>query len=330
MPFSSFSSDALVAATVLACGLLLAGCGRQAPAGGDAAATQRQVVDALGAHVAVPARPKRVVVLSELDLDAALALGLRPVGSTSGRGQAGLPDYLARLAAGVEPVGRFAEPSMERVLALEPDLILAGGNPEPQQLAQLAQIAPTVVSFKPGEGWQDSLRRIAVVLGREPQAEAVLAAYRQRVDALRQRLDGRPGEQASIARWTPQGPVYMLGDAFAGRVLADLGFGRPLLQRAPGAGHSAPLSREALADIDGDWLFIGRFASGSHADPAGLAALLEQPEFRELRAVRAGQVREVDAALWTSVGGPLAAQALIEQIGELLVAKGAPVATPYL
>ena len=53
-----------------------------------AVADTRQIEDAFGHPVTVPSAPQRVITLSELDLDAALALGITPVGTINGRGQA--------------------------------------------------------------------------------------------------------------------------------------------------------------------------------------------------------------------------------------------------
>ncbi len=51
-----------------------------------ALADTRQVSDAMGNTVNVPETPKRVITLSEIDLDTALALGVIPVGTINGRG----------------------------------------------------------------------------------------------------------------------------------------------------------------------------------------------------------------------------------------------------
>ncbi len=66
----------------------------QAQAGSET----RQVTDADGKTQVVPAQPKRVVVLSEIDLDSALTLGLQPVGTVNGCGQSTLPRYLLQQA----------------------------------------------------------------------------------------------------------------------------------------------------------------------------------------------------------------------------------------
>jgi len=287
------------------------------------AQAQRLVRDALGREQALPAvAPGRVLALSERDLDCLLALGLKPLASTQGRAQAGFPPYLAARAEGVASLGQFAHPSLDRVLAARPDLILAGGLADAKLLAQLERIAPTLSSHSGADPWPLSLQRVANWLGREAAAADLMQRYAQRVAGLRQRLAAQQGRTVSLVRWTPQGPAYMKGQAFAGLLLGELGLARPPRQQEAGPGHSAPLSREALAEIDADWLFIGMFGSGAAHDPQALAALLAQPEFRELRAARAGRVRQVDAALWTVTGGPLAALAVLDDVERLMLSVG--------
>lgn len=283
-----------------------------------ALAAERTLVDAAGRTVSVPAAPVRILALSELDLDSLLALGIRPAGATRGRGQQTAPRYLGKEAAAIASVGNFASPVPDLAIALQPDLILAGGIPDPALLARLAKIAPTVVTYKPGEHWQAALLRIGGAVGRQGQAESVLAAYRQRTQQLRTRLQAQRGTSVSVVRWNPQGPAYMLRDAFASVVLADLQLARPASQQQPGAAHSPPLSMEALPLIDADWLFVGTLDG---AAGAALQAASASPAFRRLRAVREGRMRAVDGSLWTGPGGPLAANAILADVERALLAK---------
>jgi iron complex transport system substrate-binding protein len=129
----------------------------------DAAATARLLTDAAGRAVEVPAHPARIVTLTELDLDSALALGLTPVGSVNGRGQLALPAYLADKSAGIESVGSLAEPSLEKIVALDPDLIIVG-NPIPaieELMEELQQIAPVFVTWSAARTGKPRSRRSA-------------------------------------------------------------------------------------------------------------------------------------------------------------------------
>ena len=277
----------------------------------------RPVTDALGQVHQVPDHPSRVVTLSEIDLDIALALGITPIGAVNGRGQSALPRYLA--AAGgqkVPSIGALDNPNLELVLALEPDLILTGPL-KPDQLALLNQIAPTLVTANWGAPWQETLHRVAGILNRQAEATSFMARYEARLAQARQQLAPHQGESLSIVRWNPKGPAYMHRDAFASRVIQQLGLVRPPQQQEPGHTHSPSLSLESLARLDGDWLVIGTLStSGEAVDAMEQAA--QSPAFRQMGAIQRGHYGRVDGSLWTSVGGPLAALQVIEDVEQLL------------
>ncbi|MDN3518858.1 ABC transporter substrate-binding protein [Aquisalimonas lutea] len=283
-------------------------------------AETRTMTDVTGAEVAVPEQPERVVALSERDLDALLALGLDPAGTTSGRGQNDVPGYLRERADDVPIVGHFMQPSLGRLVELQPDLILAGGLPDAQLIGRLRRIAPTVVTYRADDDWRSAFRNAAEALGREQRYRAFLERYRQRVADLRAAIGADADATVSIVRWNPRGPMYMQHDAFASTVIRDLGLARPAAQQEPGVAHSPPLSLEALERIDGDWLFLGTLRREGDARRA-LERAREMPAFRGLRAVRNGRVVEVDGSLWTSLGGPLAALAVLEDIEQAMVPR---------
>ncbi|WP_290437469.1 ABC transporter substrate-binding protein [Aeromonas caviae] len=192
----------------LAAVLMLASLvGFQAQAGSET----RQVTDADGKTQVVPAQPKRVVVLSEIDLDSALTLGLQPVGTVNGRGQSTLPRYLLDKAGKeIAVVGDLDNPNLETLIDLEPDLILTGQT-KPELLALLKEIAPTVVTGNWGEPWKTVFGRSADAMNRGAEAKAFLTRYEARLAEARSKLAQHQGEQMSIVRWNPKGPSYMHG-----------------------------------------------------------------------------------------------------------------------
>lgn len=294
--------------------------------GSTALGANRTIEDALGNTVSVPSEPRRVVTLSEIDLDAALALGVTPIGAVNGRGQAAPPRYLDSAALkGIAVVGDLDNPNLETLLELEPDLILTGPV-KPEQLAVLSAIAPTVITFDWAQPWQQTLQNTARALNREAQATTVLATYQARIAEARERLAAHQGETFSIVRWNPKGPSYMFKDAFASRVIEDLALVRPPHQQDPGHTHSMALSLESLQLLDADWLVIGTLATSGEAVEA-LAQARDTVAFQQLAAIRNGHYAAVDGSLWTSLGGPQAALALIEDIEHLLEQK-APATTP--
>lgn len=278
--------------------------------------------DITGFEVTLSQAPQRLVVLSEMDLDMLLALGITPVGTTAGRGQPGIPRYLAQYQQlqDIRLVGRLGQPSLDELVQLQPDLILVGGVINPQQLKQLRKIAPTAVSYQSADDWQTALQRVAGWLKKDATATQFIQDYQQQVQSIRQQLGDQQQATVSVVRWNPQGPGYMLQDAFVSHVLADLQLQRPTAQRQPGPGHSPPLSLEALSLIDGDWLFVGTLTVSGKAVDA-MQTMQQMPVYQSLKAVQNKQVVNVDGSLWTSVGGPLAAMAVLKDVADSMTPK---------
>ncbi|MBN0048042.1 iron-siderophore ABC transporter substrate-binding protein [Streptomyces actuosus] len=312
---------ALAAVTLTAATLSLAACGSSdgASGNGEPAATGTvTVTDATGTEVKVPEHPRRVLALSETDLDSALALGVKPVGLTAGRGQQGAPAYLAEQAGGIPVVGAVTGPDIEKVVRARPDVILAGQTADAQVLQQLRRIAPTVVTIDGGKNWKSALQLTGKALGRTNEAEDFLADYDRKVAALKKDLGSRAGASVSVARYSAKGTAVMQQGVFISDVLKDLGFRRPGIQNDKGEGHSTPISDENLSEIDGDWLFIGTLDSGGK-DAGLLDTLAEKPAYRQLKAVGSGQAVQIDGSMWTSLGGAQAALKVLGDIREAMV-----------
>ncbi|MGW0608397.1 ABC transporter substrate-binding protein [Streptomyces sp. NPDC002640] len=308
------------AAAAVAGALTLTACGggetKDAAAEGGDKGAKVSVTDASGKKVEVPQDPKRVVVLSEMDLDSSLALGVKPVGLTAGRGQQGAPAYLTEQAAGIPVVGAVTGPDIEKVVEAKPDVILAGQLVDEQVLQQLQAVAPTVVTIDNTKNWKTALEITGQVLGKENEAKTFLSDYDAKVEALKGKLGDKAGAEVSVARYSPKGTAVMQQGVFISDVLKDLGFARPGIQNEKGEGHSTPLSDENLAEIDGDWLFIGTLTP---ADGTLLDKLQAKPAFAELKAVKSDSVTEIDGSKWTSLGGALAAVSVLEDIEKAMV-----------
>jgi iron complex transport system substrate-binding protein len=324
-------SGAAVCAALVAC-LTLAGCGGNPDTQGASGAT-RSVVDAEGTTVKVPEDVRRLVTLSEPTLDGSLALGVTPVGTTTGRGQSTVPHYLADDAGDIALLGGVAQPDFEAIAAAEPDLILVDGtsiNNNPDAMSILRRIAPTVSTGYAGGDWRANFDLVADALDRTAEAEDVLAAYDQEVVEARAQLTAYADDTFSIVRWQGSSASLILTELPPGMALTDLGLRRPEAQDHPGRGHSEPVSLENLDQIDADYMFFGTLGgssvgnadAGGDSDVAGAERALEAarqvPGFSGLEAVRADHVIPVDGSLWTSTGGPLLMSRIVTSVVEAL------------
>ncbi|MBC9713437.1 iron-siderophore ABC transporter substrate-binding protein [Streptomyces sp. TRM66268-LWL] len=310
-----------------AAALLLAGCGGSDSEGSKAKSTDkaaaaggtRTVKDATGKAIEVPANPKRIVTLTQEDLDAVLALGLKPAGITNGQGLSKPPAYLEDEVEGVPVVGNLLQPVMDKVIAAKPDLILAGDMQDERVLKQLREITPaTLVTMAPTDDWKLSLRGIGNAVNKLDAANKVIADYDSAAKSAGDALGKAKGSEVSIVRWNPDGPSWMENKQFAGGVALDMGLKRPKAQDKDGNAHTPALSLEKINEIDGDWLFL------STLTPDGEKALKEvqgKPAYKELGAVKNNHVTTVDGSVWSTRGGPLAALVVLDDIKTALTAK---------
>lgn len=319
-----------VLALTLAAAFALAGCGEAVHP--DEVPT-RTVTDASGRSMQVPANPQRIVALSEPTLDGALALGLTPVGTITGRGQSTVPNYLAELARDIPLLGGVSAPNYEAIAKADPDLILVDGtsiNNNADAIGILRNIAPTFESGLAGGDWRANFALVADALGRRDQAQDVMDAYDAKVTQVTSRLGGFRRDTFSVVRWQGGSASLILKELPAGIALSDLGLRRPAGQDKRGRGHSEPVSLENLADIDADQIFFGTLggssagnpSAGGRSDVAGaedaLEAAMKVPGFTSLTAVRNNRVHLVDGSLWTSTGGPLLMSRLIDSVESAL------------
>ena len=311
-PLAAPASVALAAAAALALSACGGGSGGGAsePSASASETTVTTVSTAFG-DVPVPAEPQSVVALAESALDVALAVGVTPVGTTASRGGTEPPAYLGEEAAAVPVVGTVREPNLEAVVEAAPDLILAASGLDQAQYAALSAIAPTVVPEAAATGdWQAPLRTYAQALGAEEELTERLDAVTARAEAVAAGggLDGT----AAVLRWMETGPVLMSSALMPSALLAAAGADAVPAAAALGAApHSDPLSLENLGEVDADHLFLAAFGQGGDT---ALAAAQGDPAFARLEAAQSGATTEVDGGVWTSSSGPIAAEAVLDDI----------------
>lgn len=95
----------------------------------------------------IPVNPQRIATLMDARLLApAIALGIKPIATTTYQADAGISfrGVTSEQVEGIEILGDGHQPSLERLLALKPDLILADANLHKDIYGQLSAIAPTV------------------------------------------------------------------------------------------------------------------------------------------------------------------------------------------
>jgi iron complex transport system substrate-binding protein len=273
----------------------------------------RTVEHALGA-TQVPFNPQRLVTPSPCTMEAALALGVQPIGGSHWNWN--FP-YLQRQIEGIRDVGWIPDINLESIAALNPDLIL--GTVDQQRIYNLlSKIAPTFLAkeYPQGSGdWKEVFLQSADALNRSGTAEQVMADYYERLVAFQAETGDRLNstEVSVVAVFQEHINLY-LEDDFSGTILKDAGLSRPASQqinRKTSPAGSTNVSKERLQDLDADVLFL--VVNGSEPQTQNTVRRLKaDPLWSQLEAVQNNQVFEVPD-YWLGCS-PLAANAVIDDL----------------
>ncbi|TDU91849.1 iron complex transport system substrate-binding protein [Kribbella voronezhensis] len=292
---------------IVAVALALTGCGgsekKEDPAQASANAGFPRTIEHAMGKTEIPAKPKRVVALDASFVDATMILHTQVVGFTDYRTINGkLPDYLGddrtKYGAEAQSVGTLAEPNLEKIAALKPDLIITAKVRHEKLYPQLSKIAPTVMTETTGPTWKDNIRLEAKALGAEDLANEELTSYETAAKAVGAAINAKAKNPTiSVVRFV-DGPTRLYQNAsFSGIVLTDAGLKRPKSQDVNG--FAAEISAERIKDADADAIFVA-----TYADEKGLSKkTADQFKANPLWKPLAPKVHEVPDITWmTAVG----------------------------
>nr|WP_165441127.1 iron-siderophore ABC transporter substrate-binding protein [Pseudomonas syringae] len=271
------------------------------------------------------AAPLRVVTLFQGASDTAVALGVTPCGVVDSWSEKPMYRYLRPALAAVPHVGLETQPSLEDIVLLKPDLIVASRFRH-QRIAPLLEQISTVLMLEEVFEFKRTLAMMGAALQRQQLAIALLGQWQQRVAALRGQLQakftGRWPITVSVLDIREDHIRSYLPASFAGSVLSELGFAwTPAARQATGVSLKLS-SKESLPVVDADLFFVFQRADSTAAQHT-YDKLVENPFWQQLRAVRDVQVWRVDAVAWSLSGGILGANRMLDEIARVALADSA-------
>uniref|UniRef100_C5D2S6 Periplasmic binding protein n=1 Tax=Geobacillus sp. (strain WCH70) TaxID=471223 RepID=C5D2S6_GEOSW len=257
--------------------------------------------------------PERVVILTNEGTEALLALGVKPVGAV--KSWTGNPwyDHIKDKMEGVKELGTEAEPNLEAIAALKPDLIIGNKLRHEKIYEQLKAIAPTVFSETLRGNWKDNFMLYAKAVNKEEKGKEVIAEYDKRIEDLKAKLGDKLKMKVSIVRFMAGDVRIYHKDSFSGVILDQLGFSRPESQNVNDFAEMG-VTKERIPAMDGDILFYFTYETGD-----GEASKLEKewindPLFKSLNVAKQGKVYKVSDTIWNTAGGVLAAHLMLDDI----------------
>lgn len=302
----------LAVPVILASACAPAQAGSQQPAAAPAAnpapsspsAFPLALSDDAGRQVALPKQPQRIVSLSSSNTEILFALGLADQ-------VVGVDQYSNfPLQAKEKPqVGSFVKPDMEKVIALEPDLILATEIHLKTVLPELEKRGLTVMIVNPKgvKSVLEGIRLVGQATGRRQEAETLAGGMADRIAAVEALWKGATPVRVFF-ELSPElhtaGPNSFVDD------MIRLAGGSNV---AAGAGKEWPqMDQEALFLADPEVILLADHGSQGGQSPEAVAG---RPGWEQVTAVKNGRIFPVDPDL-TNRPGPRVVGGL-----ELMVSK---------
>ncbi|MGE9693241.1 MULTISPECIES: iron-siderophore ABC transporter substrate-binding protein [unclassified Streptomyces] len=316
----------LATAAAATAAMTLAACGSSEPAKdepasqGSAAAPKVSVTDDKGRKITLDGPAKRIVTTEWNVTEAALTLGVTPVGVADVKGYRTW-DKAAPLGDGAKDIGMRGEPSMDTVAALQPDVIVATSDLKPAAVKQLRKIAPVLEVDSAVGGAQlktvdRTLDLVAEATGTTDKATTVKKDFRAKIAEGRKALAAAGADKRGIAfadGWATGNQVSVrpfTGDSFLGEINSELGLKNAWKLKGDKAYGLASTDVEGLTKLgDVDFVYIASDANGG--DP--FAKLAKDSVWKSLPFVKNDHVHRLDDGIW-QFGGTASGSAYVDSL----------------
>lgn len=260
--------------------------------------------------------PAKIAVFDVGVLDNLDALGIKV---------AAMPDklrplYLAESQKQAQTVGTLFEPDLEKLAAIQPDLIIVAARSAPK-LDAVSQVGKAVdLTLDNKNAYSQSLERLnefANIFNKQEEAKAITA----RIEKLKDEVKDLAQNQGKVLAILVNGPklsLYGKGSRI-GWVEETLGLSLIDKEKDPNAsGHGNPISFEFIAEQNPDWIFVIDRAAAIGQDLTAAKTVLDTPLVQETQAGKKGQILYLSPEeIYIDIGG---VQALEKTLTELKTA----------
>jgi iron complex transport system substrate-binding protein len=264
------------------------------------------LTDDEGTAVTLPSAPQKIVSLTPAGTEILFALGAGPrvVATTD------FDDY-PPAAVALPHVASFTAVDVEKIVGLNADLVIAGGNSfnPPEAIARLRSLKiPVVVVYAPDvAGVLKDVTLIGAATGLADPAAAMTSTMQAGFDAVSAATASLPKPRTFYELDTSTGPIYTVADASFTEEMIGLAGGQPI---TTGSKTDFAIPLEKLIKADPELILLGDAAYGVTADQVKARA-----GWNVMTAVKAGAIRPVNDIVITRPG-----PRLVEGLRELALA----------
>ena len=277
----------IVGACLCVAALALAGCGGSADKKAvDTGKAYLSLKDAAGRQVVLAKKPERVVSLSPSYLGMIEAVGGKIVGRASSK-VGTIPESMKS----VPEIGFVFNINMESLVALRPDLVLAGRNQHEKFVPLLESNKINVIEFdaKTYDEVKQTVQVLGDVYGNPDKAKAENELLDKQISEIKAKLP-KEKKRIVIMHATASSVTVEGSRSIAGCVSDILGFENVAAAALKGKSDKTPYSMESLVGQNPDLIFITSMGKAEEIENRLRKDFKKNPAWNSLAAVHQGKV----------------------------------------
>lgn len=238
----------------------------------------------------VPENPEKVVTLELGITETVTALDIIPVGVADDDKPERIDANTYNKIKGYESVGARAEPSLEKIRFLKPDLIIADADRHKEIYKELSEIAPTVAVKIDTADYNDVLKTTEVIgkaLGKEDEVQQLIDAHKEKVAQFKEKAKGFEGKWLNMS-YTDNGTFDVQDSSyFMPSFLESVGIDYALQGTSR---SSEEMNMERLVSLEPDLIMLSTNAGETNKNDE----ITSQKLWKTIPAVEKGNVYEMD------------------------------------
>ncbi len=256
-----------------------------------------------GITVTLPGPAKRIVSVAPNVTETIFTLG-------KGSLLVGRTDYgnYPAAASSVQSIGSLMEPNIEKIVELEPDIVIASNHFKKESADKLEKLSIKVLVLtddKTFEAVYTTIRDIAKITGAEQQGEAVITKMKCTVSGVENAVKNKPRPKVYyVVGFGEYGEYTAGGNTFIGQMISMAG-GNNIASNLKGWAYSL----EKIVAGDPDIIICSKYRNTKKK-------LVKANGYKDLRAVKEGKVYEIDNNLLDRQGPRLAEG--LKQLAEII------------
>ena len=272
-------------------------------------ASTRTEIDKTGTSVVMPTHPKRVVILNTANIDMYLAVQ----GSIVGRmDAASLSGELKDKVKDIPSVGNTYNPDVEKIISLNPDLVIGMNIANHIKLRETLQAANIPLYINDLNSFEDvnrSLQLFGELTNHEEMSKKEIEKIEQTFTMYKEKIKDKPHPKTLLLLGAPGNLNVSTDSSFSGKLLDSLGannIGKYIGSNAP----YVPLSLEFIQEQNPERIIFVVMYPDPSIKESFVKEMQSNPAWQHVQAVERGQIHYVPGGLFALNPGTRITQTL--------------------